>query len=125
MSRNEFTKATKREAWDRSGEVCEAVGDMYGLPAGERCTADLNFGVEYDHIILDANSKDRSLENCCACCPKCHHWKTNNVDKQTAAKTRNQQDHQRGIQETQWRRPMPGSRKSGFRKRMNGQVERW
>jgi hypothetical protein len=47
--------------------------------------------VEYDHLILDANSKDNSLENCRAVCPKCHAWKTANRDTPTAAKTVRQQ----------------------------------
>ena len=35
----------------------------YGLALG-RCDRDLGYGVQFDHIILDANSKDNSLENC-------------------------------------------------------------
>ena len=69
MSRREFTKPTKREALRRSGGKCEAVGTWYGLPAGQRCGRDLAYGVEFDHIDFDANSKDNSLENCAAVCP--------------------------------------------------------
>ncbi|TPK14122.1 HNH endonuclease signature motif containing protein [Mesorhizobium sp. B2-5-11] len=85
--RKEFTSKTRKAALARSGKRCEAEGAWYGLPAGERCTRDLAYGVEYDHIILDANSKDNSLENCAAVCPKCHAWKTANRDTPTAAKT--------------------------------------
>lgn len=91
MARREFPSKTRKAALSRSGYVCEAVGDWYGLPVGQRCTADLNLGVEYDHLILDANSKDNSLENCRAVCPKCHAWKTANRDTPTAAKTVRQQ----------------------------------
>lgn len=87
MARMEFGSKTRKQALKRSGLRCEAVGGWYGLPAGERCTNDLAYGVEYDHIILDANSKDNSLENCAAVCPKCHRWKTSNIDVPTAAKT--------------------------------------
>lgn len=87
MARKEFSTKTRKEALKRSGMVCEAVGAWYGLPAGKRCTNDLAYGVEYDHVILDANSKDNSLENCAAVCPKCHRWKTSNIDVPTAAKT--------------------------------------
>lgn len=97
MSRREFTKKTQREAFTRSGFKCEAVGAMYGLPAGQRCNADLAHGVEFDHIVLDANSKDNSLENCAAVCIKCHKWKTANHDIPMAAKTVRQQDKARGI----------------------------
>lgn len=87
MARHEFTTKTRKEALRRSGMICEAIGDWYGLQAGQRCTANLGNGVEYDHLILDANSKDNSLDNCRAVCPKCHGWKTANRDTPLAAKT--------------------------------------
>lgn len=85
--RAEFKAKTRKERLKHSGYRCEAEGDWYGLPAGQRCTADLALGVEYDHLILDANSKDNSFENCRAVCPKCHDWKTRNRDTPIAAKT--------------------------------------
>lgn len=85
--RREFTAATRKAALKRSGKRCEAEGSWYGLPEGMRCINDLSLGVEYDHHILDANSKDNSLENCRAVCPKCHDWKTRNRDTPLAAKT--------------------------------------
>lgn len=104
MSRKEFTKKTQRAAWTRSGERCEATGDIYGLPAGQRCGADLTrTGVHYDHIDPDANSKDNSLDNCCACCPSCHGWKTSNRDRPLIAKTNHQQDKVRGIKKPKGR----------------------
>lgn len=95
--RREFTKQTKRDALKRSGLLCEAVGAMYGHPAGHRCNAPLSTGVQYDHIVLDANSKDNSLENAAAVCIKCHRWKTANHDTPMAAKTVRMQDKARGI----------------------------
>lgn len=95
--RREFTKATKRAALTRSGLLCEAVGPMYGLSVVRRCNAPLGYGVEFDHVILDANSKDNSLENCAAVCARCHGWKTANHDTPLAAKTVRQQDKARGI----------------------------
>ena len=97
MSRREFTKQTKRAALKRSGLICEAVGAMYGLPAGQRCGSPLSSGVEYDHIVLDANSKDNSLENCAACCIPCHRWKTAHHDTPMAAKTVRMQDKAHNI----------------------------
>lgn len=85
--RKEFTSKVRKAALLRSGKRCEAVGAWYGLPAGQRCINDLSLGVEYDHIILDANSKDNSLENCAAVCIKCHRYKTAKHDTPTAAKT--------------------------------------
>jgi hypothetical protein len=87
MSRKEFTKPTKRLALKRSCLKCEAVGTMYGLPDGQRCNSPLSAGVEYDHIVLDANSKDNSLGNCASVCLKCHRWKTSHHDIPMAAKT--------------------------------------
>lgn len=86
-NRKEFTAKTRKAALLRSGKVCEARGAMYGLQAGTRCINNLSLGVEYDHIILDANSKDNSLENCAAICIKCHRHKTQHHDTPTAAKT--------------------------------------
>ncbi|MFA7256955.1 MAG: HNH endonuclease signature motif containing protein [Kiritimatiellales bacterium] len=86
--RREFTGKTRKAALARSGGVCEASSSWYGLPDGMRCTNVLSLvGVQYDHVILDANSKDNSLENCAAVCPKCHSFKTRRVDTPTAAKT--------------------------------------
>jgi len=107
MARREFTKPIKREALRRSGMLCEASGSMYGLALGQRCNVPLSGGVEYDHVILDANSKDNSLENCAAVCPKCHKHKTTKHDIPMAAKTVRQQDCANGIR-TAPARPING-----------------
>lgn len=109
-NRREFTKQTRRDALNRSGFLCEAIGAMYGLPAGQRCNAPLSAGVEYDHIVLDANSKDNSLENCAAVCPKCHRWKTSNHDVPMAARTVRMQDKAHGIRTA----PAKPIRSAGF-----------
>lgn len=110
MSRNEFTKPTMREAKRRSGDRCEAYGVLYGLPAGQRCNADMNrTGFRYDHIDPDANSKDNSLENCCVCCPKCHDWKTTKRDIPMIAKTLRMQDKRNSIKKpSSWPRKPEG-----------------
>lgn len=112
-SRNEFKRQTKRDALKRSGGKCEAVGPMYGIEG--RCSAPLGYGVEFDHVILDANSKDNSLENCAAVCIKCHKFKTRHYDTPLAAKTVRQQDKALGIRK-------PPAFKSKWRKKMNGEV---
>jgi 5-methylcytosine-specific restriction endonuclease McrA len=123
MSRAEFTKPTKRAALHRAGGVCEATGELYGLPAGTRCGRSLAHGVEFDHVILDANSKDNSMENCAAVCPPCHKHKTAKHDIPVAAETLRQQDKHRGIRRRKGA-PMPGSRASGWKKPMNGPAVR-
>lgn len=117
MSRAEFTKPTKRESLKRAQGQCEASGAMYGLEPDTRCTASLGHGIEFDHIIMDANSKDNSLENCAAVCIPCHEYKTRKHDIPMAAKTVRQRDKHLGITKT--KRPW-----SQFRKLMNGQVVR-
>lgn len=97
MTRAEFTKATKRAALQRSGGLCEAVGVMYGLEPDKRCNAPLSYGVEFDHIIMDANSKDNSLDNCASVCIRCHRFKTAKHDIPKAAKTVRQRDKSQGI----------------------------
>jgi len=92
MPRLEFSSTTRKQARARSGMRCEAIGAFYGLPNKQRCNADLTTaGIEYDHFILDHNSKDNSLANCRAVCPKCHRWKTSHIDVPTAAKTKRQE----------------------------------
>ena len=97
MTRRNFDKPTKRAALKRSGGKCEAIGEWYGWPKDHRCNADLGYGVEFDHIDLDANSKDNSLENCAAVCLRCHDHKTYKHDIPKAAKTVRQQDKGLGI----------------------------
>ncbi len=120
MPRRNFTKPTKREALKRSGGLCEAVGTLYGLEEGKRCNAPLSYGVEFDHIDLDANSKDNSLENCAAVCPSCHKFKTAKIDVPKAAKTLRQQDKNNGIRARKGR-PMAGTKASGWKQKMSGE----
>ena len=97
MARKEFTKVTKREALDRSNGFCEATGKLYGLEPGKRCNMPLSRGIEFDHIILDANSHDNSLANCAAVCIPCHRIKTAKHDTPCAAKTQRQRDKHTGV----------------------------
>lgn len=116
MTRANFTKPVKREALKRSGGLCEAVGGWYGLDLGKRCNAPLAYGVEFDHIILDANSKDNSLDNCAAVCLTCHRYKTAKIDVPTAAKTLRQQDKALGIRSNKSRWPSRPFKSRGFPK---------
>ena len=113
--RAEFTKPVKREALKRSGGKCEAVGHMYGLPRYSRCGLPLAYGVQFDHVILDANSHDNSLANCAAVCMNCHKHKTAKHDIPLAAKTVRQQDKALGIRK-------PSAFKSKFKRRIDGTV---
>lgn len=123
--RHEFSTKTLRQAHVRSGGLCEAVGAVYGLEPGQRCNAVLDTkGVEFDHYPLPAGDKDSTgLDNCVACCPACHKWKTAHYDIPVLAKGKRVSDGYLGIKQS--RNPLPGSRASGVRKRMSGKVERW
>ncbi len=97
MSRSEFSKPTKRAALERSQMRCEAIGGVYGLEAGIRCSVSLAKGVQFDHIIADAIGGDNSLENCAAVCPRCHLEKTRKNDVPKAAKVKRVSDKALGI----------------------------
>ena len=120
MSRTEFTKATQRSAWGRSDGRCEYVDED-----GSRCPIMLGDGnVHYDHDIPDRIGGDNSLDNCRALCLPHHKMKTRDVDIPRIVKTRRQEDKARGIKKPKGR-PLPGTKASGLRKRMNGDVEKW
>ncbi|MFI3904000.1 HNH endonuclease [Ochrobactrum sp. S1502_03] len=97
MARREFSKEVKRTALKRSGMKCEAVGEMYGFEAGQRCCVSLSAGVQYDHIIADSIGGEPTLENCAAVCIPCHGYKTRTVDTPRAAKTKRMSDKANGI----------------------------
>lgn len=109
--RYEFGKPVKREALRRSGGLCEAVGDVYGLKPGERCNAPLSHGVEFDHYPSPATDRGSdTLDNCVACCPVCHRRKTSRYDVPMQAKNKRVRDKYTGIRST------PRLRSAGFAK---------
>lgn len=98
MTRYEFTKKTKREALQRSGGKCEAIGEVYGLEPEQRCNAFLSYGVEFDHYPIPAGVKDSNdLENCVAVCSVCHKFKTRTYDIPMQAKDKRIRDKHAGI----------------------------
>lgn len=107
--RYEFSKQTKREALQRSGKRCEAVGTVYGLEPGERCFAPLDRGVEFDHYPAPATDPGSdTLENCVSCCPACHRFKTSTYDVPMQAKGKRVSDRHLGI------RKAPSIQSQGF-----------
>lgn len=96
--RYEFSKDTKRQALKRSGGLCEATGDRYGLDDGHRCNFPLAQGVEFDHYPLPATDPGSdTLENCVACCRLCHGIKTRTYDVPMQAKGKRVRDKHMGI----------------------------
>ena len=113
MKRVEFSKRVKLEAFQRSGGRCEI------------CTGKLSTGhIEYDHVIPLALGGSSDINNICCTCRSCHDLKTFGKDIPAVAKSNRIRAKHLGIRRHS-SRPMPGSRASGIRKRMNGNVERW
>ncbi len=85
--RHEFTKSVKQASLRASGGVCMAVGTVYGLEPGTRCTRLLSEGVDFDHYPLPAHAEgSNTLENCVAVCRHCHKHKTATFDTPFEAK---------------------------------------
>ncbi len=110
MARAEFSRRTKLEAFERAKGRCETCGSK------------IISGAEYDHIIEDTLTHDNSLSNCRVMCSKCHAVKTKH-NRPEIDKTRRILKKRAGIKPKG--RPLPGTKASGIRKRMNGSVERW
>lgn len=111
MARAEFSARTKLEAFERAKGRCETCGRK------------IMSGAEYDHIIEETLTHDNSLENCRVQCAKCHAVKTKR-NRPKIDKTRRIIKKRAGIKPRKGP-PLPGTKASGIRKRMDGSVERW
>ena len=109
--RIEFSKPVKRAAYFRSCGYCEECGSELG-----------EGNVEYDHEISAWMGGEATLENCKCLCKTCHTSKTKN-DIKAIAKSKRIRDKLIKARKPKGR-PMPGTKRSGFRKRMDGTVER-
>ena len=113
MSRSEFSPSVRMKAWDRCVGKCEWPG----------CGAKLYPGrFAFDHIIADGLGGSPTLENCQVLCRPHHDEKTFSEDNPRMTKADNQKKAHLGIKAKS--RPMPGSKASGVRKKMNGKVVR-
>ena len=110
--RQEFSRKTMAEAFDRAKGKC-----ICGVKLSVRT------GIHYDHIIPDAVDGGNSVENCQPLCKSCHGVKTAKSDVPEIARTKRVRDKHIGAFKKSGR-PMPGSKASGIKKKMNGQVER-
>lgn len=114
MSRQEFSVSTKKAAYDRSNGICECgCGVAFGSGKNRP---------EYDHRIECALGGDNSLENCVVLRLCCHSTKTS-TRAPTLAKAGRIERKQRGIKPMH-KQLIPGSKGSGFRKRIDGSVYR-
>lgn len=121
MARHEFSRQTKRAALLRSGQRCEAVGEVYGLQPGQRCNGHLSAGVEFDHWPIPATDRDSDgIDNCVACCKVCHAFKTAHYDIPMQAKGKRISDKHRGI-----RQRGQGFRKAEPQRTATRPIEKW
>ena len=118
--RTEFTAATKRAAWDRSGGRCEHCDrNLQGRRSiAGWCGKKLFPGdIFYDHVIPDALGGDNSLKNCQVLCRAHHDPKTHTEDVPRIAKMKRQQDKDRGI-----RKPKSRLSNPRFKQKVSGEV---
>lgn len=123
MKRREFTRKQRAEiimrATDATGVVC---CEGCGLRLGHK-------PFEIDHTVAEWLIEDKSrpltIEDGKLLGMMCCHrnGKTQN-DQRVIAKTKRQRDKHTGAYKAS-SRPIPGSKASGIRKRMDGGVERW
>jgi len=112
MSRQNIPGKVKRAAFLRADGHCEYCG------INLRCKP-----VNFDHFISCDQGGQPTLENCRLACVPCHKEVTRKDDMPLIAKGRRIRDRAMNVKQS--RHPMPGSKASGIRKRMNGTVEKW
>lgn len=118
--RQEFPQKVRKLAFAR----CCLQGSIPGVPQCEGCGCEINArtGTIYEHVIPDGLGGEPAIENCKVHCRTCADVKTFTQDNPTMAKADRVLKKNFGLQAN--KRPFPGSRASGLRKKMNGQVER-
>lgn len=125
--RNEFSSSTKREAFARSGGVCEchrlARAGIKGFSA-DGCGGRLSDGnTFYEHVNPDAICGRNDLDNAAVLVKTCWLLKTNGYDKPMIAKSNRVRDRGRGIRPLV-HNPLPGTKASGISKPFVGEP-RW
>ena len=109
--RREFTKATKLMAWTRCGGKCESCGIKLGV--GKH---------EFHHNDGCTFGGGNESRNCVVLCVGCHRNITS-AQAPVIAKSNRQRNKHIGIKKADGR-PMPGSKASGLKKKMDGTVVR-
>lgn len=105
--RTEFPISVKRAAYERSGGKCESCGKYVDHP-------------EYDHIIPCGFDGSNDLDNCQVLCTDCHKKKTREDVRAIAKSKRIRRKHYGIGRERKWRRIIPGSKESGWKKKADG-----
>ena len=100
--RKDFSRETKRQAWERAAGICECHRiASYGIPGFKAGGCYQMLGpvgnIFYEHIIADRAGGKPTLENCAVLTRACWKIKTATNDLPLAAKVRRQEDMARGI----------------------------
>lgn len=112
MKRKRLTAAQRERVLDDAGRVCHLCGGR--IQAGEAW--------DVSHVIaLEAGGTDEPA-NTLPAHRTCHRQHTSEHDAPLIAKTRRQRQKHLGIKRAT--RPMPGSKASPWRKRLDGSVQR-
>jgi 5-methylcytosine-specific restriction protein A len=121
VTRTEFPISVRRQAIERSGHFCEAIGGVYGLEPGVRCNIPLTKGVEFDHYpIRAADGGAGTLENCLAVCRVCHRHKTRTFDLPMIAKRKRIIEKTTGVRKAGT--AFSTNRLGPLKRRMNGET---
>lgn len=101
MTRTNFTRGVKLDAWMRAKGHCAV------------CTAKIRpgNGPHYDHVVPDALGGDATVENCQVLCRTCHDLKTRQDDVPRIAKAKRVHDNHinaRSRRNRPFRKPPPG-----------------
>lgn len=110
MTRKNFPRKILAEGFLRAGGCCENPDCGAKLKVGEG---------EGDHILPDALGGETTLENLQILCRICHKDKTKQ-DVSQIRKADRQRDKFTGAKKT--RNPLPGSKSSRWKRKMNGEV---
>ena len=101
MKRRDFSRLTKRQAWERAKGFCECyrlfdagIDGFSAMGCGLRLGTGNTF---YEHVHPDRAGGRNDLENCAVLSKTCWRIKTDTHDLPKAAKVRRQEDMARGI----------------------------
>lgn len=117
--RLEFSAATKRDAFSRSGGICECHRIPW-LNRPDGCGVKLVAGgIFYEHLIQDAIRQDNSLSNCAVLSRTCWREKTARIDLPTIAKSNRTRSKHIGAVATP-QQVIVGTKASGWKNFMRG-----
>jgi hypothetical protein len=116
--RREFSKATKREAFERSGGICEChlIPHVFPQPCGRPLGEGNTF---YEHIEPSRISGRNDLSNCACLTRTCWRIKTAVYDQRIIARVRRREDAARAIRNAP---TIPGNRLDPRKRKINGLV---